>query len=97
MQIWPPVRMAPSGSFSTLPVTLPDYSGEDRVGMKEYFVPRQDGIQQNELDEEVCAWVDGSIADNKPTVGKGKDYAMFSIHDELIGPEGGIPQSGYLP
>lgn len=65
--------------------------------MKEYFVPRQDGIQQNELDEEVCAWVDGSIADNKPTVGKGKDYAMFSIHDELIGHEGGIPQSGYLP
>lgn len=30
------------------------------VGMKEYFVPRQDGIQQNELDEEVCARADGS-------------------------------------
>ena len=28
--------------------------------MKEYFVPRQDGIQQNELDEEVCARADGS-------------------------------------
>lgn len=43
------------------------------VGMKEYFVPRQDGIQQNELDEEVCARADGSTNYRR----KGKTMRCF--------------------
>lgn len=57
-------------------------------GMKEYFVPRQDGVQQYELSEAVCARFEDYIAGNAVTRGRGKDYAMFSTNDELIGPDG---------
>lgn len=57
-------------------------------GIKKYYVPRQDGIQEYELNEAVCARFDRFIADSKPTQGKGYDYAMFSLHDELIGTDG---------
>lgn len=57
-------------------------------GMKEYFVPRQDGVQQYELSEAVCARFEDYIAGHEETHGRGKDYAMFSTEDELIGPEG---------
>ena len=57
-------------------------------GMKEYFVPRQDGVQQYELSEAVCARFEDYIAGHQVTQGRGKDYAMFSTEDELIGPEG---------
>lgn len=57
-------------------------------GTKEYFVPRQDGVQEYELNEVVCARFENFIAGYNPTPGKGHDYAMFSIHDELIGADG---------
>ena len=57
-------------------------------GMKEYFVPRQDGVQQYELSEAVCARFEDYIAGHQVTQGRGKDYAMFSTEDELIGPDG---------
>ena len=57
-------------------------------GRKEYFVPRLDGVQEYELNEAVCARFENFIASNNPTPGKGHDYAMFSIQDELIGAEG---------
>ena len=56
-------------------------------GTKEYFVPRQDGIQEYVLDESICARFEHFIAEHQPTLGK-RDYAMFSIKDELIGPAG---------
>lgn len=57
-------------------------------GTKKYFVPRQDGIQEYELNEVVCARFDSFIDGNQPTSGKGCDYAMFSINDEIIGRNG---------
>lgn len=56
-------------------------------GTKEYFVPRLDGIQEYILDKSVCARFENFIAGYQPTSGK-RDYAMFSIKDELIGPAG---------
>lgn len=57
-------------------------------GRKEYFVPRQDGVQEYELNEAVCTRFENFITGFNPTPGKGHDYAMFSIHDELIGADG---------
>ena len=56
-------------------------------GDKEYFCPRQDGIQQYVLDEDVCRRFEEFIQTHVPTRGK-HDFALFCIHDELIGPEG---------
>ena len=56
-------------------------------GTKEYFVPRQDGIQEYVLDESICVRFENFIAGHQPTSGK-RDYAMFSINDELIGSAG---------
>ena len=56
-------------------------------GTKEYFVPRQDGIQEYVLDESMCVRFENFIAGHQPTSGK-RDYAMFSINDELIGSAG---------
>lgn len=57
------------------------------LGKKEYFVPRQDGIQEYVLDESVCTRFENFIAGYQPTHGN-RDYAMFSTNDELIGPAG---------
>ena len=57
-------------------------------GVKEYFVPRLDGIQQYILDEGVCARFEDFQVKYPTTPGKGHDYAIFSIHDELIGHTG---------
>ena len=57
-------------------------------GKKEYFGPREDGVQEYELNEAICARFENFIAGYNPTSGKGYDYAMFSIHDELIGADG---------
>lgn len=58
-------------------------------GVKEYFVPRQDGIQQYELNEEICRAFDQDAQKEKMTwVDAGNNYATFSIHDDLIGLEG---------
>lgn len=56
-------------------------------GTKEFFVPRQDGVKEYVLDEDVCTRFERFIEENSPTRGK-RDYAMFSTNDELIGPEG---------
>ena len=56
-------------------------------GTKEYFVPRQDGIQEYVLDESICVRFENFIVGHQPTAGK-RDYAMFSINDELIGRAG---------
>ena len=63
-------------------------------GVKEYYVPRHDSIQHYKLNEEVCIRFDDFIATQHPTPGKGRDYAMFSIHDELIGPAGILHNEG---
>ena len=56
-------------------------------GVKDYFVPRQDGIQQYTLDEGVCQRFEQYIQSHTPSMGK-HDYALFCIHDELIGSDG---------
>ena len=56
-------------------------------GTKEYFVPRQDGIQEYVLDESICVRFENFIAGHQPTSGK-RDYAMFSINEELSGAAG---------
>ena len=56
-------------------------------GEKEYFVPRQNGVQHYLLDESVCQRFEEYINTHKPTNGK-HDYALFCIHDELIGSDG---------
>ena len=56
-------------------------------GVKDYFVQRQDGVQQYVLDEGVCQRFEEYIKTHTPTIGR-HDYALFCIHDELIGPEG---------
>ena len=58
-------------------------------GVKDYFVPRQDGVQQYVLDESVCEAFEAAIRDVKrPQADPDQDCAVFSIHDELIGQEG---------
>ena len=56
-------------------------------GVKDYFVPRQDDVQQYVLDEGVCQRFEQYIQSHTPTKGN-HDYALFCIHDELIGAEG---------
>ena len=56
-------------------------------GVKEYFVPRQDGVQQYVLDEMVCQQFDEYMKTHVPTRGE-HDYALFCMHDELIGSDG---------
>lgn len=56
-------------------------------GVKDYFVLRQNGVQQYTLDEGVCKRFEEYISTQKPTNGK-HDYALFCIHDELIGSAG---------
>ena len=58
-------------------------------GVKEYFVPRQDGIQQYVLDEDVCREFERDSRLDLMTPGDASlNFAVFSIHDELIGPVG---------
>lgn len=58
-------------------------------GIKEYFVPRQDGVQQYELNEEVCkAFERDGRKEKMMRVNKRENFAIFSIHDELIGSKG---------
>lgn len=58
-------------------------------GVKDYFVPRQDGVQQYVLDESVCEAFEAAIRDVKcPQADPDQDCAVFSIHDELIGQDG---------
>lgn len=58
-------------------------------GVKDYFVPRQDGVQQYELNEDICKAFDKDARKDKMMrVNGDNNYAIFSIHDELIGPEG---------
>lgn len=56
-------------------------------GIKDYFVQRLDGVQQYVLDEGVCQRFEQYIQSHTPTKGN-HDYALFCIHDELIGAEG---------
>lgn len=61
-------------------------------GTKEYFVPRQDGVQEYALDEAVCQRFEKFIESHTPTVNRyaffHPDVAVFSINDELIGEHG---------
>ena len=57
------------------------------LGVKDYFCPRMDGRQQYVLDDAVCKRFEGFILNHPPTTGK-HDFALFCIHDELIGAEG---------
>lgn len=56
-------------------------------GVKKYFVQRQNSVQQYVLNEDVCRCFEQYIQIHTPTKGK-HDYALFCIHDELIGAEG---------
>lgn len=62
-------------------------------GTKEYFVPRQDGVQTYILNEAVCARFERFVAETPTSQGK-SDYAMFSVNDELIGPVGVLHNQG---
>lgn len=58
-------------------------------GIKDHFVPRQDGVQQYELNEEVCkAFERDGRKEKMMRVSSYHSYAVFSIHDDLVGPEG---------
>lgn len=61
-------------------------------GRKEYFVQRQDGVQEYELNEEACRKFENFINAHTPTVNRYKfdhsDVAVFSIGDEQIRSEG---------
>ena len=63
-------------------------------GEKEYFVPRQDSVQHYTLNEDVCTRFENFQTGCQTTPGKGRDYAIFSIHDELIGPTGVLSNQG---
>lgn len=66
----------------------------DKIGFgtKQYFVPRQDGVQEYVLDEAVCQRFEKFIESHTPTVNRyayfHPDVAVFSINDELIGEHG---------
>ena len=66
----------------------------DKIGFgtKQYFVPRQDGVQEYVLDEDVCRRFEKYMEAHTPKVNRyawnHPDVAVFSVNDELIGEHG---------
>ena len=56
------------------------------LGRHKYFCKRLDGATEFELTEEMCKGYETYIAAHKPSLGK-SSYAVFAIHDELLGDE----------
>ena len=56
------------------------------LGRHKYFCKRLDSATEFELTEEMCEGCETYIAAHKPSLGK-SSYAVFAIHDELLGDE----------
>lgn len=56
------------------------------LGRHKYFCKRLDGATEFELTEEMCKGYEAYIATHQPSLGK-SSYAVFAIHDELLGDE----------
>ena len=59
------------------------------LGRHNYFCKRLDGATEFELTEEMCKGYETYIAAHKPSLGK-SSYAVFAIHDELLGGEASV-------
>ena len=59
------------------------------LGRHKYFCKRLDGATEFELTEEMCKGYETYIAVHKPSLGK-SSYAVFAIHDELLGDEASL-------
>ena len=59
------------------------------LGRHNYFCKRLDGTTEFELTEEMCKGYETYIAAHKPSLGK-SSYAVFAIHDELLGDEASV-------
>ena len=59
------------------------------LGRHKYFCKRLDGATEFELTEEMCKGYETYIAAHKPSLGK-SSYAVFAIHDELLGDEASV-------
>ena len=59
------------------------------LGRHNYFCKRLDGAMEFELTEEMCKGYEAYIAAHKPSLGK-SSYAVFAIHDELLGDEASV-------
>lgn len=59
------------------------------LGRHKYFCQRLDGATEFELTEEMCKGYEAYIAAHKPSLGK-SSYAVFAIHDELLGDEASV-------
>lgn len=55
-------------------------------GRHKYFCKRLDGATEFELTEEMCKGYEAYIATHTPSLGRAS-YAVFAIHDELLGDE----------
>ena len=58
-------------------------------GRHKYFCKRLDGAMEFELTEQMCKGYETYIAAHKPSLGK-LSYAVFAIHDELLGGEASV-------
>lgn len=70
------------------------------LGRHEYFCERLDGATEFELTEQMCQRYEQYIASHTPLLGRAS-YAIFSVHDELLGDEASaaaqqvVAESGY--
>lgn len=58
-------------------------------GRHKYFCKRLDGATEFELTEEMCKGYEAYIATHTPSLGRAS-YAVFAIHDELLGDEASV-------
>ena len=59
------------------------------LGQHKYFCERLDGATEFELTEEMSKGYEAYIAAHQPSLGK-SSYAVFAIHDELLGDEASL-------
>lgn len=59
------------------------------LGRHKYFCKRLDGATEFELTEEMCKGYEAYIATHTPSLGRAS-YAVFAIHDELLGDEASV-------
>ena len=59
------------------------------LGRHKYFCKRLDGATEFELTEDMCKGYEAYITTHTPSLGK-SSYAVFAIHDELLGDEASV-------
>lgn len=59
------------------------------LGIHPYFCKRMNGATEFELTEQMCCDWERYIATHTPSLGK-SSYAVFAIHDELLGDEASV-------